>query len=118
FHGAFMEAVRAVRIVLLLALAPAMLVAGCGDDDGGTPDGGTLPDGGMLPDGEVPGDDGGTDPDGGMPDSGVVIRECAAANAPPLAGGAVCETTAGDANLLITADVLLADGTVLAGGQV
>ncbi|UJR78744.1 amidohydrolase family protein [Sandaracinus amylolyticus] len=93
-----------------------MLATGCGDDD----DGGTV-DGGPRPDGETPDVDAQV-PDGGMPDGGggddVMIVECPAADAPSLPGGAICETTAGDANLLITADVLMADGRVLAGGQV
>lgn len=119
---------RALRPALLLALAASALsLAACGspdpDPDAGS-DAGTLPDGEIpppdanVPDGSTP--DGST-PDGGTPDGGgggeVTIRNCPAADRPPLASGAICEATAGDGALLITADILTPN-EVLVGGQV
>ncbi|MDQ3034134.1 MAG: amidohydrolase family protein [Myxococcota bacterium] len=107
---------RALRLALLSALLPTALAAGCSCDtppagmDGGTVDAG--PDTGVPPvDGEVP--------DAQMPDGGppITVRECPAADRPAHASGAVCETTAGDGNLLIIADVLT-PSEVLVGGHV
>lgn len=111
---------RALRLALLLAaLVPTALAAGCScetppaDVDGGPlPDGTVPPSDGEVPDARVP--DGGV-PDGGMPP--ITIRECPAADRPAHASGAICETTPGDANLLIIADVLTPT-EVLVGGHV
>ncbi|MFK7985320.1 MAG: lamin tail domain-containing protein [Sandaracinaceae bacterium] len=87
--------------IALIALA-FPLAAGCDEDpdpDGGLTDAGPMPDGAM--------------PDGG-PDTRVTI--CPGDSLPPLATG-VCEATSGDANTLITGDILL-PGEVLRGGQV
>src|SRR5262245_64586832 len=59
-------------------------------------------------------------PDAPMADGGppVMVIDCPGSTLPPLASGAVCEVMAGDDGLLITADVLLPDDRVRAGGQV
>lgn len=112
-----------MRCTFFATLACLISTAGCscgGDDD----DMMMMPDGGMLSDGEVPID--ADRPDGQSPTSNgcnpdvfpePMVQMCDGASLPSLDNGETCEVTAGDDNLLITADVLLA-GQVLRGGQV
>ncbi len=98
-------------LALLGALASLSLtLTGCPGNPVNTPDGGIPGDAGPLNDAG----DTGPRPDGGMPGPRITI--CPGDALPPLASG-VCETTAGDMGLLITADVL-APGEVFRGGQV
>lgn len=106
-----------MRLRFSYALVPALLLSltgGCGDDnptpmsDGGLD--GAMPDGGMDsgmqgPPGCNPGVH--ADPEG----------ETCAGDPAPLASGEACEITAGNENVLITADLLL-PGNVQRGGQV
>lgn len=98
------------RLAVLGSIASLSLaLAGC-------PGNRAQPDSGVPEDTGTPGDAGDTGPrpDSGMPGPRVTI--CPGDALPALASG-VCETTAGDMGLLITADVL-APGEVFRGGQV
>ena len=110
-----MRALNVRMISVVLATALGVVGVGCGDDDTRPPvtldggvDLGTLPDG-ALPDGNLP--------DGAVPpDAGPTITICPGDALPPTTDGR-CQTTAGSAALLITADVLT-PGEVFRGGQV
>lgn len=106
--------------------ALALAVAGCPPtrartDAGAPPLDAALPDAPGL---DAAGQDSGAPvdafrpdrPDSGMPGTGPTITTCPGDALPSLAGGA-CEASAGDGNLLITADVLT-PGEVFRGGQV
>ena len=100
-------------LAALVSLLGLFALPGCSCDPEDPPDAGPT-------DGEVPPDTGSTDAgmegDGGMPDTGPTITLCERDGLPPLDEG-VCEATPGDANILITADVLT-PGEVFRGGQV
>lgn len=114
-------------LALLFASSLALVAVGCSCDpepehgDSGARDAGvvTTDDGGpvIATDGGVPTD--AARSDGGVvtpPDEVLTITVCPGDALPSLASGA-CEATAGDGNLLITAD-LLTPGEVFRGGQV
>jgi cytosine/adenosine deaminase-related metal-dependent hydrolase len=106
------------RLAVLGSVASLSLaLVGCPRNPTDPPDSGVpVGDTGPRPDGgdAGPQPDTGPRPDGGMPQPHVTI--CPGDSLPALASG-VCETTAGDMGLLITADVL-APGEVFRGGQV
>ncbi|MBX7193849.1 MAG: amidohydrolase family protein [Sandaracinaceae bacterium] len=102
---------------LSLACVAALVAVGCGPSpraDAGVPDvdtGIALVDTGVPVDAYRP-----PTPDSGVMHMGPTITTCPGDALPSLPSGA-CEATAGDGNLLITADVLT-PGEVFRGGQV
>jgi hypothetical protein len=109
------------RFLPLSVLFASLALTGCGGDT--TPDAGDLD----VPGADVPGVDAFVPPidagpwDGGMRDGGVPLIETPTiticSTPTPLASGDICEATAGDGGLLITADVLTPT-EVFRGGQV
>jgi cytosine/adenosine deaminase-related metal-dependent hydrolase len=116
-----MRSFRLVSLLACLGLVPAL--AGCpgpSDPDAGVRIDAPIPDTGVPIDTGAPIDTGvpvdAAMGDAGMGTTGPTITVCPGDALPSLPSGA-CEATAGDANLLITADVLT-PGEVFRGGQV